>query len=609
MGENFLRWLESFDDERHIDEKEKIAIFILLCGTAFDRTYVSMEDDGWVFDKAGNPIKTGNVVSECLSPFSVAVDHYGDTLRKKRWLGIKSLRPKEWVEDTFKVKMPTTGDETMIDYERQFSRLVASVSPWKGDGLDFSSSLEVNEDLVIFKEVEMRPTKEFPKGRYAAMVGDLIIFDYKRLPIKVSDDGKWDYSLTDFHYHFCPGRFLSDSGVNDLISPQNTSNQINQDLEINRKGIGKPLVLVPTDVTMKKLTRFGQSVMVLQYDALLAGGQKPEIGRGIPLPSQVLDERLVHLQNAQDASGNPKNVLRGKAPNAQASGVMVDILRDAAEQGHLPDVERFYRSQKRLKRKQLILAQEVYTEESMIKIPDQGGRPKVLRFKGADIRNNTDVRIELASGATSTRSGQTSMILKFVEQGFFSPENMMDPELKQEILRRVGLSGFKDKTNTDVKRAVYENEMAAGLNPEDMKIVRLQDEQLNMTLEIPIIPGLFAAMGDGQSGEGFVVSEDQFFKYDNHQIHYEMHRRFIMDSEFRFLHPEIQAAFMVHADYHKWVMQQQAAMEQAAEMEAHKAMLKAGPGEPEEAAGPGRNGGMPPEMPMEGPTSMSPTEN
>jgi len=114
----------------------------------------------------------------------------------------------------------------------------------------------------------------------------------------------------------------------------------------------------------------------------------------------------------------------------------------------------------------------------MIKIPDQGGRPKVLRFKGADIRNNTDVRIELASGAASTRSGQTAMILKFVEQGFFSPENMMDPELKQEILRRVGLSGVQGQDqHSDVKRAVYENEMAAGLNPQDMKIVRLQDQQ------------------------------------------------------------------------------------------------------------------------------------
>jgi hypothetical protein len=119
-------------------------------------------------------------------------------------------------------------------------------------------------------------------------------------------------------------------------------------------------------------------------------------------------------------------------------------------------------------------------------------------------------------------------------------------------------------------------------------------------------------MGDGQGGEGIVISADPLFKYDNHQIHYEMHRRFIMDSEFRFLHPEIQAAFMVHADYHKWVMemeaaqQQQAAMEQAAEMEARKAALKAGPGEPppEETAQPSsENSGMPPEGPI------SPTED
>lgn len=93
-----------------------------------------------------------------------------------------------------------------------------------------------------------------------------------------------------------------------------------------------------------------------------------------------------------------------------------------------------------------------------------------------------------------------------------------------------------------MKRAVYENEMAAGLDPEEMKIVRRQDQQLNMAVEVPVIAGLFAAMGDGQGGEGFVISDDPLFKYDNHQIHYEMHPRFIMDGELRFLHPEIQAA-------------------------------------------------------------------
>jgi hypothetical protein len=216
MGESFLRWLETWDDERHLDEKEKLAIWMVLTGVAFDRTYVNMEDDGWMYDKQGNPIKTGNVVSETLSTFSVVLDQMGDTLRKKRYVGIKTLRPKEWVEDTFKV-IATGSDQTLIDYERQLARLVANVSPWKGDGLDFSQSVEQNADMVIFKEVEFRPSKKYPQGRYAAMVDDKVIFDYKRLPIKVSKDGKWDYSITDFHYHFVPGRFWSDAGVNDLI--------------------------------------------------------------------------------------------------------------------------------------------------------------------------------------------------------------------------------------------------------------------------------------------------------------------------------------------------------------------------------------------------------
>lgn len=614
MGESFLRWLETMDDERYIDEKEKIAIWLVLCGTSFDRTFVSMEDDGWMFDKSGNPIQTGNVASMCLSPFAVRLDSYGQTLRQKRFVGVKDLRPKEWVEDTFKVKVGGGGDEALIDYERQLARLVANVSPWKGDGLEFTQgSVLDTDDLVLFKEVEVRPTRENPQGVYAAMVGDQIIFNYNRLPIKVSKDGKWDYSLTDFHYHFVPGRFWSDPGVNDLISPQNTINQIDQDLEINRKGVGRPIILVPTDVDLQKLTKFGQSLLVVKYDALLSGGAKPEIGRGTPLPSQVLEERAIHLQNAQDAAGDPRNVLRGKAPTTQASGVMVDILRDAAEQGHLPDIDRFYRAHKRVKRKQLILAQEVYTEERMIKVPDQGGRPKVLKFKGADIRNNTDVRIELASGAASTRAGQTNMILKLVEQQFFSPENIMPAEFKQEILRRVGLSGFRDKTNVDAQRAMAENERVANLPPDEMKVIKLSDQQSGQQLEIAVVEGLFAAMGGGDSGgEGMVLENDPAFRYDNHQVHYDIHRNFFMSNEFKHMDRALQDALMVHADYHKWILDQQAmqaqqqAMDQAATMEVMKAakLAEAGIGPGAAPPAPGGNGGAMP--PTAGPEAMMP---
>jgi hypothetical protein len=95
MGENFLRWLETWDDERYIDEKEKIAIWMVITGTSFDRTFITIENDAWVFDKAGNPIKTGNVVSQCASSSAVTVCHYGRSLRQKRWFDSRNIKPKE----------------------------------------------------------------------------------------------------------------------------------------------------------------------------------------------------------------------------------------------------------------------------------------------------------------------------------------------------------------------------------------------------------------------------------------------------------------------------------------------------------------------------------
>src|SRR3990172_6196687 len=105
MGEMFLRWLETANDERLLDEKEKTAIWMILTGSAFDRTYASSDSDAWLFDKSGNPIKTGNVITENISPFSVRLDTYGTQLTQKRYVGIKSIRPIEWIEDIFKVKV------------------------------------------------------------------------------------------------------------------------------------------------------------------------------------------------------------------------------------------------------------------------------------------------------------------------------------------------------------------------------------------------------------------------------------------------------------------------------------------------------------------------
>lgn len=571
MGQHFLRWLETANDEIHLDEKEKTVVWMVLCGTAFDRTFPTTENDAWVFDKGGNPITTGDIMTQCVSPFNVAVDDFGERLKTKRHIGIKSLKPREWVEDTFHVKINEGDSEgPAINYERKLSALVSNVSPWKGDGLQIGADqVKADDDLVLFREIEIRPSKEHPKGIYAAVCGDTVCFRHERMPIPMDENGKWDYSLTDYHYHYVPGRFWADPGVNDLISPQNSINEIDQDLQSNRKGVGRPLVTVPIDVNMKSMSKEGQKIFILQYDALTSAGQKPEVSHGVPLPAIVLTEREIHQMTAQDAAGDPKNVLRGKSPTSQASGIMVDILRDAAEQGHLPDIERFYRAHKRSKRKQLILAQVVYTEERLIKIPDRGNRVKAIAFKGADLRNNTDVRLELASGAATTHAGQTQMLLKLTESGFFSVQSDLDPEYRADILRRLGLAGFKDKRNVDMDRAQSENQRLANTAERDLEMAKIQVQPTEEMpdgeyLEIPIVPGIFLSLGDVNGGqEPIVLSDDPLFKYDDHGTHYEIHRRFILTSEFRHMDPAVQEIAIAHCDTHKMTLDLQVAEEQA----------------------------------------------
>lgn len=547
LGEHLLQWMDSENDEEFKDEEEKIALWILLTGNAFMRTFPMKDRGEFGIDKNGNIVKTGEVVCENIMPFNVGMDNLGDSLKKKRYIRIQSLKPREWIEDTFKEKIKAEDDSSHVNYQIRLMKLISDVSPWKGSGLQTQIMGMKEEGLAIFKEVEFRPTVKYPNGRYIIAIGkDQILFDKPVMPIPVEKD-KWDYSITDYHYNYVPGRFWSDAGVNDIISPQNIINSIDQDCEINRKGLGQPYVLTPTNIELKRLDKFGHTLKVIEYDASTAQGTKPEVKAGTPLPQQFLDNRKIQEEVVQGASGDPKHILRGESPTSKASGYMVDILKEAAESGHTPDIDRFYRSKKRVYRKRLILAKNLYTEKRMIKIAGKGQDIRIIAFKGSDLRNNTDVRLELASGAMTTKAGQTQTITNLVQTGMFG-DLTQNPEIKVEILRRLGLSGFQEKTSVDVERAEEEN----------MKILAIRKNEGEK------IEGIFLVDINKETGKKEVVNDDPFFRFDDHTVHYETHRKCILSKEFKETTKESQTILMAHNDIHKQLMieEQQRMMEQ-----------------------------------------------
>jgi len=532
LAEILLQWMDLCNEGEFQDEKERVALSLPLFGVGFMRTFPYMDNDQWVFDKDGNPITTGDVGAESIIPFQVFVDLLGDRLSKKRWIGIQTLKSKEWVEDIFKVNVDAEVNVSAIDYTKRLMKMVGEVSPWKGAGVNTSTYTHDDNDLVLFREIEMKPTKSFPEGRYIITCGNKLLKRYDRLPIK-TEEGKWYYSLTDFHFDYVPGCFWSEAGVNNLISPQNTINEIDQALSINRKSLARPRLFSPGEIGLKRVDEvggLGVGMLMLKYDPLLTSGQAPKIEDGTPLPAQVLEERRIQRTVIQDVSGDPKNILRGESPGSKASGIMVDILRETAEKGHYPDIDRYVRSMTRVNKKRLLIAKEIMTEERIMKLAGRGNQWKIKKFKAADLRNNTDIRMELDSGLASTNAGKMDILLDFAQRGVLG-NIAEDKELRQELLRRAGLSGFTEQENPDMKRAEMENSLMES------------GEVQSIMMSEPDETG--AVTADSQ-----VVVNDPFFKYDDHKIHYESHRRCIMSEAFQEWSPEGKRVMIAHIDTH-----------------------------------------------------------
>lgn len=582
LGEKLLEWMDGINDGEFQEEKEKLVIMLGLSGTSFMRTYPDMNAGKWFMD-GENLMRAGEVVTRAILPFSVRMDRFGDRLTTKRWVGLQTLQSREWVEDTFKVKIEGSPAANIVDYERRLMRLVSQVSAWKGTGMSTYSSVDEDDDLVIMREAEFRPTEKFPKGRYIVTCQSQTLLDAHRLPIK-SKNESWYYTISDFHYDYVPGRYWSESPVNDLISPQQNINEILQLLCVNRKGLGRPRVLSGSDMTLKRIGEGGQHFLLLKFDQFLSAGHKPEISPGVPVPEQIIEELGLHKTTIQDVSGDPKNVLKGHAPSASSSGIQIDILRETAERGHYPDLERYNRDLGKVYKKRLLLAGELYTEKRQIKIGGRGRKVQVMALKGADLRNNTDVKLELDNGIATTRAGQTQLIMQLGEKGFLG-DVVNNQELREEILSRLGLSGLTSQANVDMERAEAENAaIVAGMVENIMLVEPGQPGPPDPTTGQP-----------GQPGEPTVVNDDPLFKYDNHQIHFEAHRRFILSASFEDLPIKAKTIAFAHADLHESLVQQamaaQAAQAAADQQQNAKPGAKpAGPGGKPALVQPGAGG-------------------
>jgi hypothetical protein len=213
---------------------------------------------------------------------------------------------------------------------------------------------------------------------------------------------------------------------------------------------------------------------------------------------------------------------------------------------------------------------QFYTFQRILRFYRRDGMFDVLKFKGADLKNNTDVITQAGSAMPKSKASKQQYTLELVSLGV-----LKDPHQIEEMLE-LG-SGEPNDIDKSIAQANRENNM--------------------------MLHGVWAAQTnpEGQVGEG--DDEGRFQKmsaavpvkaWHNHQVHITRHTSVMMDEEFDELsvsRPEVVRLFDEHIAMHQQMLQQQA-QQQAAMLEAQKGAPD-GPPTPAGGAQPGANGATP----------------
>jgi hypothetical protein len=298
--------------------------------------------------------------------------------------------------------------------------------------------------------------------------------------------------------------------------------------------------------------------------------------QGMQMPQQV--EQILESLREQilDISGQSE-VARGRVPQGARSGVAVAYLQEEDDTKIAPTVQNMEEVIAYMGSLTLERFNQFYVLERIIRFYRRDGVYDARKFKGADLKDNTDVVCQAGSAMPKSKASKQQYTLELVSLGI-----LKDPHKIQQMLE-LG-EGEPDDVDKAIAQANRENAMM------------MYGSYASQTM-----PG----------GEGDQHPEDRFKKlptavpvkaWHNHEVHIARHTSVMMDEEFDRLvitDPAIVRLFDEHLAMHQ---QQLAQQQQAAQQQLMAA--KGAPDGPPTPPGGATNGGAPPAAGTD-PTLMS----
>jgi len=296
--------------------------------------------------------------------------------------------------------------------------------------------------LAIVTEYFERPCQKYPKGRWGTYAGGRKVLPDGTYPL---EDGKGEVvdrpCLRRLIYDFDGSSDRAKGLVQKVIDEVRSYDQaINKQAEYSQIGLVAQ-ILAAEGVLLTDPT--DEPGLILEYDRTLANGEKPEWRENIDFPDELFEmeerarRRFSEISFDEDI---PPQVESGKA-----IGQATELNR-TAWQKFLNDFDTFRSG---LMSDCLVIAQRKYGGDRVLKFRGTTGWEPVGDFEGADLRDQTDVRIRQSATQTLTRPQIEQRIMQLVQ----SFPNVFPPEVVIEALNSANPEKLVQGYEEDVGRA------------------------------------------------------------------------------------------------------------------------------------------------------------
>jgi hypothetical protein len=392
--------------------------------------------------KTGEMVYLGDADIDVWSPFDIVVPFtaMGNTnLHRFPWMQTVKWRHLEWIAAKYE-RGGEVRNESLSSPVVDMGLLLGSPGA--------TATTEIEGAMLINHYIQ--PDKQFPKGLFIVAANGVVL--------ETADYPFNFYPFEQFKDVDVPGVFWGKSTLEEGIGLQKTWNRTISSMNEFNRTMGKGKGLVPRNANLDALPDDTHGEW-LAYTPVM--GLKPEILDLKGLPASY-DKILALTQMSFDNLFSQHEVSRGTNKSDIRSGIMVAALREQDAQGSIPAHAVFEESLERIMSRILKRIQVGYGVSRIIQVTGREDEFEVFAFVGADLRNNTDVRVKRQSSLPDSRVAREDQILRRFEVGLYG--DPQDPEVRRHIMNMLDDAVVKDiysDTRLDEAYARFENQTLA----------------------------------------------------------------------------------------------------------------------------------------------------